>query len=60
MDEKTKRYIREVYYDDPLTAVEDIIKILDGRKSIDVLRAYIDLEDEATYGDTIYKNDPNK
>ena len=65
IDEKTKRYIKEVYYygdDDNIdgSVIKDIIKLLSGKLSTEQLHQRIvkaKIRDEKEYGDDIYKKE---
>lgn len=58
MIESQDRYIKEVYYFDPQSAIQDIIALINGTMTLETLRKCIKgghTADEAEYGSGIYR-----
>lgn len=60
MIQSQDRYIKEVYYFDPQSAIQDIQALVNGTLTIETLRRCVKdahKADEAEYGDEIYRTE---
>ena len=58
MIESQDRYIKEVYYFDPWSAVQDVQAILNGTMTLETLRLAVEeshAQDEEKHGSAIYR-----
>lgn len=58
IDEKTKSYIKQVYYSNFNELAEELIRLLEGEVSVEQLSQYIaeaKTRDEKMHGDDLYK-----